>query len=148
MNNNSRIIDVIKKAGGLKKDADTSVINLSKKIKDEMYIIIYTKNQLLEYKEKFSSSTETIEEVEKKLICPDTDNDACINKTQRSLSSRININTASIEELTSLSGIGEGKAKKIIEYREKSKFNSIEDILNVSGIGNSLYEKIKDNIEV
>ena len=149
MNSNSRIIDVIKKAGDLKKDADTSIINLSKRLKDEMYIIIYTKDQIKEYKEKYNSSKEIENKVEEKIICPDTDNDGCINK-ESSLSNngKININTASISELTSLTGIGENKAKKIIEYRNKNKFEKIDDIKNVTGIGNSLYEKIKDNIEV
>ena len=47
-----------------------------------------------------------------------------------------------------LPGIGESKAKNIIEYRNKTKFNSIEDIKNVKGIGDSIFEKIKNNIEL
>ena len=148
VSSNSRIIDVIEKAGDLKKNADTSIINLSKKVKDEMYIIIYTKDEVSSYKEKMISSSQIAEEVEEKIICPDTDNDACIKKSSSNVSSKVNINTASKTELTKLSGIGEGKAKKIIEYREKNKFEKIEDIKNVSGIGNSLYEKIKDYIEI
>ena len=45
-----------------------------------------------------------------------------------------------------LTGIGESKADKIIEYRKNNKFNTIEDIKNISGIGDSIFEKIKDNI--
>lgn len=146
VSSNSRIIDVIKKAGNLKKNADTSIINLSKKVKDEMYIIIYTKEELSDYKEKIIPSSKIVKEVEEKIICPDTDNDGCINNSSSSY--KININNASLSELSSLTGIGEGKAKKIIEYREKNKFENIEDIKNVPGIGNSLYEKIKDNIEI
>lgn len=145
----SRVIDVIKKAGDLKKDADTSIINLSKRVKDEMFIIIYTKDQISEYKEKYNSSSTIVKEVEEKIICPDTDNEACINTDSKSaVSGKININEASLEDLKTLTGIGEGKAKKIIEYRNKTKFESIEDIKNVSGIGDSLFEKIKNNIEV
>lgn len=147
ISSDSRIIDVIKKAGDLKKEADTSIINLSKKVKDEMYIIIYTKDEIKSYKDKFSSSTEIVKEIEKKIICPDKDNDACLKNNDIKIG-KVNINNASLEELSSLTGIGEGKAKKIIEYREKNKFEKIEDIKNVSGIGNSLYEKIKENIEV
>lgn len=55
----------------------------------------------------------------------------------------MNINTATAEELDSLSGIGEVMAKKIIEGRPYEK---IEDLLNVSGIGESLFEKIKEEI--
>lgn len=153
LNENSRIIDLINKAGGLSENADTSIINLSKKLKDEDYIIIYTKDEVLNYKDKIISSKEIIKEIEEKIICPNSDNDGCINntknnKTEENENSLININTASLEELETLSGIGENKAKKIIEYREKQKFNSIEDIKNVSGIGESLFEKIKDYITV
>ena len=148
INSNSRIIDVIKKAGNLKKEADTSIINLSKKVKDEMYIIIYTKEEVQKYKEMTIPSSKVVEEINEKIICPDPDNDACANKTNVSTGNKININTATVSELSTLSGIGESKAKKIIKYREKQKFNSIEDIKNVEGIGDSLYEKIKDNIEV
>ena len=148
INSNARIIDVIKKAGDLKKDADTSIINLSKKVKDEMYIIIYTKDQIKEYKERYNSSSEIVEKVEEQIICPDTDNDGCINKENDSISEKININTASVKDLTNLPGIGENKAKKIVEYRNKNSFKKIEDIKNVTGIGDSLYDKIKDSIEV
>ncbi len=148
LSSNSRIIDVIKKAGDLKKDADTSIINLSKKIKDEMYIIIYTKDQIKEYKERYNSSSEIVEKVEEQIICPDTDNEGCINKENDSISGKININNATVKDLTSLPGIGENKAKKIVEYRNKKRFEKIEDIKNVTGIGDSLYDKIKDSIEV
>jgi len=58
----------------------------------------------------------------------------------------VNINICSIDELLTLEGIGEGTAKKIIEYREENNFVFIEDIMNVSGIGSSKYEKIKEYI--
>ena len=54
-----------------------------------------------------------------------------------------------MEDLISLKGLGESKARNIIEYRMNyGLFNSIEDILNVSGIGNKIFENIKDYIEV
>lgn len=149
ISSNSRIIDVIEKAGNLKKNADTSIINLSKKVHDEMYIIIYTKDEISSYKDKMLSSSEIVNKVEEKIICPNYDNDGCINKTSSSSEdSKVNINTASQSELTKLSGIGEGKAKRIIEYRKSNVFKKIEDIKNVSGIGNDLFEKIKNDIEV
>ena len=62
---------------------------------------------------------------------------------------KVNINTADINTLTTISGIGESKAKSIIEYRNTSgNFNKIEDIMNVTGIGESLFEKIKNSITV
>ena len=147
VDSNSRVIDVIKLAGDLKEEADTSILNLSKKVEDEMYIIVYTKEEMSAYKEKLVPNKTIVKEVEKKIACPDEDNDACLN-TNKSVEGKININSASKEELESLPGIGESKANSIIEYRNSNKFNSIEDIKNVNGIGDSLFEKIKDNIEV
>lgn len=61
----------------------------------------------------------------------------------------ININTANAEQLTSLTGIGEAKAKAIIEYRNvNGAFKSIDDIMEVSGIGESVFVKIKDHITI
>jgi len=59
---------------------------------------------------------------------------------------KININTASVDELVLLTGIGEAKAKSIIAYREKNPFYTVEDIKKVSGIGEKLYNNIADKI--
>jgi len=62
---------------------------------------------------------------------------------------KININKATVEQLTELKGIGESYAKKIVEYRDKNgPFKKIEDIKEVKGIGDKLFEKIKDQITV
>jgi len=70
------------------------------------------------------------------------------NKKISPENNKININSASIEELIKLKGIGKGMAKRIIEYRKKQKFNSIEDIMNVRGIGRKKFEKLKKFIKV
>lgn len=144
----ARVIDMVKAAGDLRDDADTSIINLSKEVKDGMYIIIYTKEEIKAFKDKIIPSKKIIKEIENRIICPDTDNDACItsNDTVDLTDGLVNINEASEEELTTLKGIGSNKAKKIIQYREEKPFEKIEDIKNVDGIGDSLYEKIKDSI--
>ena len=151
-----RIVDAISLAGGLTNKADTINLNLSKKLKDEMYIIVYTKSEIYDYKKNNGSNDISCASVE--CICPDNNNDACIknnsgnnqNKTQnenKSTGNKISINTASKEDLMTLSGIGEAKADLIINYRnENGGFKSIEDIKSVKGIGDALYEKIKDNI--
>ena len=59
---------------------------------------------------------------------------------------RVNINTASKEELMLLTGIGEKKAEAILAYREKLAFEKLEDIMNVEGIGKKTYEKLAANI--
>lgn len=146
-----RVIDAIELAGGLLESADNSVINLSKKLKDEMVIIIYTKDEI---KEMLQGDT-SVKIIEKECICPKLENDACVddnkvtNATDNESSYPIYINSADIEELMKLPGIGESKAKSIIEYREKNGlFEKIEDITNVSGIGESMFEKIKEYIAI
>ena len=149
LDESKRVIDVIELAGGLTNNADTSVINLSKKLKDEMVIIIYSKYQV----KNFEATKEKEKVVEEKCIQENENalkNDACINdnnsKDTNTIQGKININTASLEQLQTLPGVGESKAKSIIEYREKQKFKTIEDIKNVTGIGDSLFAKIKENI--
>ena len=162
MDSNSRVIDVINKAGGLKEEANTEYINLSKKIVDEMIIIIYSNNDI----EKFKETEKEIIYIEYECVCPYNKNDACINeedivntngvKTNKKEETSteikdelVSINTGTLDELMTLSGIGESKAQAIIEYREKNgKFEKLEDIMNVSGIGESAYSKIKDNIKL
>jgi len=61
----------------------------------------------------------------------------------------INLNTAEIDQLVSLPGIGEGTAEKILEYRKrKGKFKSIAEIKNVKGIGEKKFEKIKEYLTI
>jgi competence protein ComEA len=60
---------------------------------------------------------------------------------------KININTATIEELMSLKGIGEKKAESIVEHREKfGSFTTIEDLKGVNGVGDKIFSIIKDQI--
>ena len=151
---NSRVIDVIEMAGGLTENANTSVINLSKKISDEMVIIIYSNTQV----QDFEKTKEMEKVTQEKCNQPDENslkNDACITSNTNSSTEtnevvgKISINTATKEELMTLPGIGESKANDIISYREKSgPFESIEDIMKVSGIGENIYAQIKENITV
>ena len=72
-----------------------------------------------------------------------------LEESEESNSKMVNINSASVEKLSSLNGIGKSTAEKIIKYREENGyFNTIEEIMNVSGIGESKFNSIKDNIEV
>ena len=69
------------------------------------------------------------------------------NNQNNYISGKININTATAEQLTELNGIGEVKANDIIEYRNNfGNFISLEEIMNVKGIGEKTFEKIKDYI--
>lgn len=153
LDDNSRVIDVINIAGGLTENADTSLVNLSKKINDEMVIIIYTREEIENYNNSKIKTEYVYIEVPS---CPDKVNEACIEdykeekqENKEETNNLININTANIDELTKLSGIGEAKAKLIIEYREQNgKFKEIKELTNVKGIGDSLIEKVKDNITI
>ena len=153
-NCNSNINDIIILAGGLNENANTSVINLAKKITDEMVIIIYTNDEV-----QNSNVVDTvIKYVDKECNCPNIKNDGCINneidkniinKSDKDDNDIVNINTASLTELQNLSGIGKSKAEAIIKYREQNgNFKNIEELLNVDGIGEKLYEEIKSNITV
>lgn len=128
---NSRIIDAINISGGLLKTANTTYTNLSKILNDSEVIKIYTNEEVKKLEKETPQELPKVEEtptIENKLI---------------------NINTASLEQLQTLNGIGESKAKSIVEYRTTNgNFKSIEEIKNVSGISESLYEKIKDSISI
>ena len=139
---NMNVNDAIKMAGGLKKGASTDNINLSKTLKNEMVIIISKKlkenikNTIKN--DALPSSSEVIGEIK--------NSDA--NNIQNDSNKLISLNKGSLDELMTIPGIGEQKAKQIIEYRNSNEFTSIEDIKNVSGIGESLFEKIKDYITI
>ena len=145
----SRVIDVIEKAGGLTQNADTTVINLRKKIKDERVIIIYSKQEVKNWI-KTKEQEDYLEEKCKISEEGKVENDACLEdeKEETSLQTKVNINTATKEELMTLSGIGESKAEEIITYRKSTPFKTIEDLKNVSGIGDATYEQIKNHITV
>lgn len=148
MEKNGRVIDAVNKAGGLKKNADTSMINLSKKLEDEMVITIYTASEM----KKTQSICSPCECPEVNNACI-TENEAKVNsddkKSNSQTNKKVSINTATLEELQTLEGIGQAKAKAIIGYRNTNgKFKKIEEIKNVSGIGESIFEKIKNNITI
>lgn len=159
LDSNSRVIDAINKAGGLTTKASTKYINLSKKLSDENIIIISKTTELKKVEEKTN-----IEEI---TINTNTSNDASIKmedlitnevveepkeevkETTTETTKVVNINTATKEELMTLSNVGESKAIKIIEYRTTNgNFKSTDEIKNVSGIGDKLYDSIKENITI
>lgn len=146
-----RVVDAINASGGLTKKAVTKYINLSKVLKDEDVIIINNISELEKIEDK-----KNIEEIKinnksnisvKESDVITNDKSDIVKESDSNKNTIVNINTCTLEELLSINGIGESKAKSIIEYRENvGLFTSKEDIMKVSGIGNSLYDKIKDYI--
>lgn len=119
----TRMDDLVKEAGGLTDEADIDLINLSEKLVDEERIIVPAKGA--------ANNTD------------ETSHAASAVQTKK-----ININTADINELTSIPGVGEKTAQKIIDYREKKKFKKIEDVMNIDGIGENKFKNMKDYISV
>ncbi|GAA0457361.1 helix-hairpin-helix domain-containing protein [Alkalibacillus silvisoli] len=115
-----RVVDVIELAGGFTEDADTNHVNLAELVYDEM--VIYVPN----LKEGESVPHSNLE-----------------------ANNQIRVNSATIDELTSLPGIGEQRAKTIIDYREEhGPFSNVEDLLNISGIGEKTLENFKDDVVI
>lgn len=139
---NSIVNDAIKKAGGLTSKADTTNVNLSKSLTNEMVIYIPKKEEVTK-----STVNDVLVDKSNSVGFEDSSSSSVTSNETTNTSTKININTATLTELTTLSGIGESKAQAIIEYRTKNgNFKTLEDLKKVSGIGEAAYEKIKDNI--
>lgn len=131
LNENAIVKELIEAAGGLTENAELTNINRAKKLQNHELIYIANKNDT----NKESNVTSEVKSTN--------------NKTQVENGKKVNINTATLEDLKILNGIGDSKAKSIIEYREQNgEFKSIEDIKNVTGIGEKMFERIKEQIEI
>ena len=139
LNENSRIADAIEKAGGLKEEACIDEINLAYVLEDGIKIHIPTMEEQKE--------NNNIENNNNTYITSESQTAEKNNNQKKT--GKININTATQEELETLPGIGPTTSLKIINYRnENGKFKSIEDIKEVSGIGENKFNTIKDMISV
>lgn len=157
--------DIVSLAGGFTDNASSKNLNLSKKVTDEMVIYVYSQKEL---ENNFNNNTnketacisneynieDCISKKESIIISKGENTDDNLinsNNTQddNNESSIININTASKDQLTTLTGIGEAKAQAIIDYRNTNgNFKNIDELLNVNGIGDAIFAKIKDYITV
>lgn len=122
LSKNSRLVTLIDMAGGFTQDADRNILNLAKVLEDGERIYVPSIEEAHTYEWKADTETK---------------------------SGKIDLNRATKEELMELRGIGASRAEDIIAYREScGGFQKIEDIMQVSGIKQSVFEKIKDSIEV
>lgn len=129
VNDGSIILDLINEAGGTTNKANLDSINRAQKLKENECIVIPNVD--------------------------DMNNDVMVstkgltNNSSKKEDDKVNINTADVNELNKLNGVGPSKANAIIKYREENgSFKSIEDIKNVSGFGEATFEKIKDSISI
>lgn len=148
LNEGARIIDAINAAEGYTEEADLSKINLAYIIDDGIQVYIPSirenRNQAEESEESFIKG-----DAGKDIISDSITQEINKNKENIGNESKININTANLERLQMLPGIGLSTAQKIIEYREQNgKFKTTDDIKNVNGIGENKYEIIKEKITV
>lgn len=133
-----RLMDGVKKCGGVTDEADMNRINLAMKICDEGHYII----------PKIGEEIENVKDKGKETV-NQTQNLNDNKSEQNKENNKININNASLIELDSLPGVGEVTAQKIIDYREENtKFKSIEEIKNVKGIGENKFNNLKDYISI
>lgn len=120
----SRIFEAVEMAGGVTEDADVSTLNQALVLNDGQMIYVYAVGE-----ERTGQETgEAVGEPK---------------------DGRIDLNTATAEELMTLPGIGQSKAESIISWREENgAFESVEDILNITGIKEGVFSKIKNHIKV
>ncbi|MGW5979412.1 helix-hairpin-helix domain-containing protein [Bacillus mycoides] len=118
MEEGERVKEAVEKAGGLLPDADVKKVNLAQMVQDQMLLYVPNKNEPVQEGATFSKSE-----------------------------GKVQINTASKEQLEKITGIGSRKAESILKYREEhGPFQKIEDLLEIDGIGAKSLEKIKDQI--
>lgn len=121
----SIIKDLIDMAGGLNEEADLSNINRAKELQNHELIVIGNINNKNEVQDSVSQISNDIDD------------------------GLISINTASESELKQIPGVGDIKAKAIIEYREVNNgFKDLDEMKNIDGIGEKTFEKMKDNIKL
>jgi competence protein ComEA len=131
-----RVGDAVEAAGGWADDADTAVVNLAQPLVDGMQIYV-------------PSETETTAVPPPVVTEPNTSTRSGTSIDVTDSNGLVNINTASLEELDALPGVGPSTAQKILNYRDEyGRFNTIEELMNVSGIGEAKFGSVKDLITV
>ena len=126
----SRVFQAIEKAGGVTDQAAAEYLNMAEQVKDGMKIVVPGKEEVEAAKARGEISLQA---------------EASLNVQK----TKVNLNTATKEELMTLRGVGEAKAADILKYREShGGFQKIEDIMKISGIKDAAFQKIKDDITI
>lgn len=128
-----RIYQVVERAGGYTQAAATDYLNLAEQVVDGMKLVVPDKSGLAQAENLYGPLGLNLEQSSQGVV----------------ETGKINLNTATKEQLMTLRGIGEARAGDIIRYREThGNFSCIEDIMKVSGIKDAAFQKIKDSITV
>lgn len=123
----ARVEEIVLLAGGFTDTAEERQLNLAEKLTDQQMIYVPNKEEA------------------KELSIPSVANEGNTSKE----SSLVNINTADLTELQTLTGIGPAKAQAIIDYRdENGQFKTIEELKEVNGFGEKTVEKLKESITI
>ncbi len=138
----SRVFEAIRAAGGMTGKAADSYLNQAEKLTDGQQVYVPSEKELSEKKLSEKEQAGTIPSEE-----------GASGKTPAGIpeadDGKVDLNTASKEELMTLSGIGEVKAEAIIRYREeKGGFTSIEELKEIEGIKDGVFGKVKDQIKI
>lgn len=121
-----RVIDAVQLAGGFAASADQKQVNLAQRLTDQQVVYIPKRGETAPSMATGGAGAGASSEAP-----------------------QVNLNSADLEQLQQLDGVGEKKAQKIIDYRTaKGQFQSIEDIKNVSGFGDKTFERLKPQLAV
>lgn len=125
----SRVTDALQAAGGTSEQANLDALNLAQKLSDGAFIQVPIRDER-------SSAAQTAQP------------GAAGAVSSGGTANKINVNTATAEQLDSLEGIGSTRAKAIVQYREQfGPFQKADDLLKIKGVGPKLLETIKDRLE-
>lgn len=128
----SRLYEAVVLAGGLTENAAGEGLNQAEKVEDGSRVYVPSK-------EEYAAAGQNSPEISGEVSASGT----------ADADDKVNLNTATKEQLMTLSGIGEAKALAIISYREShGSFQKIEELMQVEGIKNGVFQKVKDQIKV
>lgn len=126
----ARVHDAIQAAGGFSEQADKKSVNLAQKLNDEAVVYVASQGENVSVIQAATSNSAT-------------------EGTSGDATKKINLNTATVADLTTISGIGEKRANDILAYRDSNGgFSSVDDLNNVSGIGDKTLENIRPYVTV
>jgi len=148
-----RIYEAVEMAGGMTADAGTCAVNLAQSVYDGLMVYIPDSEEAAGMTGSMTSAGGSAVSAGGSVTSADSSVRNGEETSGGTASSpedgRLNLNTASLAELMTLSGIGQTKAQAVVNYRDAhGGFSSVEEIMNVDGIKEGLYNRIRDQIKV